>query len=606
MEPPAAKDPEQSTPAPAPTLPPVDRPPPAAAEAQLPPPSTPIPTATSTVAVVEGEAQVGATETPATAPAIAPPPTDTPAPASTDTPTPEPTNTPTAAPAAAPAPTATPQPPTPQPATPVAPTVTPAPQPTDTPTSAPTVTPSPTPTPTVIPNPPTASIGSPGGSITVTPGTIINVSGSCNASTGLAIAEMRWAYGGQHISGDSSFTWLVSAGGTLSLTCTDSAGQVSGTVSRAIGIEAETPTPTLIPTSTPVPAAPPAPTATPTPTHTPTITPTPTQTPTGTPTHTPTITPTVTPAAVTGGTSAPGTDIEAAFSNLPGGTSPNVTVDSLNKIVTLTGPSRFLVSGSLRVPPDWTFDIDAGVTLEFIAASPVQLTVEGTLDINGATTSTKVTLKSGLTVTGKPANGDWVGIVVPSGATPTINLLYADILHAQDGINASAVTSLTVTLNNVTIGAGNCPSQFCSGIRVGGTLAGTLDNVTINSVGESETYYGIYASLNNVSFTGTNTIVATSTNSNGGAYGINNFSVTDHVGTIANLNITATAVNFSRAIDGNVTSPGGITGSRSPLPLRGATRPLALTETSARSRPSPSTRRPPGVRPMEYPATPAL
>ena len=158
VEPPAAKDPEQSTPAPAstPTLPPVDRPPPQAAEAQLPPPSTPVPTATSTVAVVEGEAQVGATETPATAPATPIPalPTDTPAPPPTDMPTPEPTNTPTAAPAAAPAPTSTPQPPTPQPATPVAPTVTPAPQPTDTPTSAPTVTPSPVPTPTftVIPS----------------------------------------------------------------------------------------------------------------------------------------------------------------------------------------------------------------------------------------------------------------------------------------------------------------------------------------------------------------------------------------------------------------------------------------------------------------------
>ncbi len=99
----------------------------------------------------------------------------------------------------------------------------------------------------------------------MTPGTIINVSGSCNASAGLSIAEMRWTYAGQHISGETSFTWLVSAGGTLSLTCTDSAGQTSGTVSRAIGIKGATPTPTPVPTSTPtstpVPAAPPRPDA---------------------------------------------------------------------------------------------------------------------------------------------------------------------------------------------------------------------------------------------------------------------------------------------------------------------------------------------------------
>ena len=98
----------------------------------------------------------------------------------------------------------------------------------------------------------------------MTPGTIINVSGSCNASAGLTIAEIRWTYGGQHISGESSFTWLVSQGGTLTLTCTDSAGQVSGRVSRAIGIEAATPTQTETPTPTPADTA--TPTATPTPT----------------------------------------------------------------------------------------------------------------------------------------------------------------------------------------------------------------------------------------------------------------------------------------------------------------------------------------------------
>lgn len=68
---------------------------------------------------------------------------------------------------------------------------------------------------------------------------------------------MRWTYGGQHISGEAEFTWLVSQSGTLSLTCTDSAGQVSGTVPRVIGIAAPTPTPTLIPTVAPTDPPPP-------------------------------------------------------------------------------------------------------------------------------------------------------------------------------------------------------------------------------------------------------------------------------------------------------------------------------------------------------------
>ena len=71
-----------------------------------------------------------------------------------------------------------------------------------------------------------------------------------------------------------------------------------------------------------------------------------------------------------------------------------------------------------------------------------------------------------------PANGAWLGVVGPTGSTPTINLLYADILFTETGINASAISSLTVTLSNVTISAGNCVSTQCAGIQSGGSLAG--------------------------------------------------------------------------------------------------------------------------------------
>ena len=302
--PPPQKDPDISTPVPGPTptLPPKDAPPPP------PPDATAIPTPTQTPAPPLAAPDPQNTPAPDADTPVPPPPADTatPEPGATDTPTPEPAvaeaATPTPTPPATPAPAPTPVPTaTPSPL----PTITPTPSPTPTLTPLPTLTPTlvplptftPTPTPepteTPIPAPPVPSIDSPAGGATVTAGTVISISGSGSAAAGLTIDGFSWGYNGSQVSGESSFTLMINASGTLSLQVRDSGGTWSDqTASVSINVISPTPTPT----PTPDPTATPEPEDTPTPTPTPTQTPVPTATPTHTPAGTATPTPSPTPA----------------------------------------------------------------------------------------------------------------------------------------------------------------------------------------------------------------------------------------------------------------------------------------------------------------------
>jgi hypothetical protein len=510
--PPPQKDPVQSTPVagPTPTLPPKDVPPPP------PPDATAIPTPTNTPPPPAAAPELPGTPTPEPVVGAAPADTPTPAPPPGDTPTPEPdgngggepaaTSTPTQPPSVAEGPTATPSAaatptpvptPTPLPTVTPLPTITPTPTPTVTPTPTatptptllPTFTPTPTPTPepteTPVPFPPVPHIDSPGSGATVSAGTVLNISGSGTAAAGLEIDGYSWGYNGAAVSGNSSFTLMVTASGTLTLQVRDSGGTWSDeTASVSISVISPTATPTPIPEPTATPE--PEPTATPTPVPIAASTPTPT------------------PVPVSAGG---GTDIGDAFAALHDGTS--VIVDSPASTVTLNGPRTYMVSGTLTVPSGWTFDINAGVTLMFIAGSPARLDVVGTLQTAG-TSGSRVRFTSGQA---SPANGDWVGVYVPGGASATIDLTYTDILYTENGIDARSVASLTADLDNVTISAGSCPlvdnyDQACSGIRVGGTLSGSMSNTTITASGGSSLAFGIWADLSGLTFSGANSVTA--------------------------------------------------------------------------------------------------
>ena len=246
---------------------------------------------------------------------------------------------------------------------------------------------------------------------------------------------------------------------------------------------------------------------------------------------TPTPTATATPQ-VSGGS---GTNIDVAFASLHNGST--VDVNSGTSTVQLNGPAAYTVGGTLIIPVGWTFDINPGVTLNFLNSQPTGITVYGTLDAQGIS-GNRVVFQSGR---GSPANGDWHGITFPSGGATSLTMSYVDVLHTEQGLDASALSAFTLNLDNVTIGAGNCISQ-CAAINVfngSGTLSGTLNNVTINSVGSSANYYGIRATLSNLIFTGANTITVASTNTSAYVYGIQGNA---HTGTISNLTINATTV----------------------------------------------------------------
>ncbi len=144
--------------------------------------------------------------------------------------------------------------------------------------------------------------------------------------------------------------------------------------------------------------------------------------------------------------------------------------------------SPYVVTCDTTVGAGCTLTIDAGVEVRF--QTLCDLTVEGTLDVNGTSGSPVLFTSDSLT----PAPGDWDYIDLRGTATATLD--FATVEYADRGVYA--LSGSVATLNDVTVRLNNW------GLWVDTTPTVTLNNVTV----EQSTYDGMRARMANVTGSG--------------------------------------------------------------------------------------------------------
>jgi len=145
--------------------------------------------------------------------------------------------------------------------------------------------------------------------------------------------------------------------------------------------------------------------------------------------------------------------------------------------------SPYVVTCDTTVGAGCTLTIDAGVEVRFQAST--DLTIEGTLDVNGISGSPALFTSDSVT----PASGDWDYIDLRSAAIATFD--FATVEYADRGIYM--LNDSVATLNDVTVRLNNW-----------GLWADTTPTVTLNSVTvEHSTYDGMRARRASITGTGT-------------------------------------------------------------------------------------------------------
>ena len=185
--------------------------------------------------------------------------------------------------------------------------------------------------------------------------------------------------------------------------------------------------------------------------------------------------------------------------------------------------SPYIVQGDVTVTAGGSLTVQAGTIVEFASSdglaggidpSRVELTVKGTLNVNGsAANPATFQAQSGT------AAGTWYGIVIASGAT-TANLTYATIRHAVTGITDNVgILDLShgdissVSTSGMTISAGVPSASFtdidcataADGVVVSSTGAPVLDALQITNCGR-----GIH-SLSGGTFSVSNALIYSNT-----------------------------------------------------------------------------------------------
>lgn len=167
----------------------------------------------------------------------------------------------------------------------------------------------------------------------------------------------------------------------------------------------------------------------------------------------------------------------------------------INQTWTAAG-SPYVVQGDITIPAGSFLTIQAGTVVEFAAvdgqsagldATRIELTVKGTLNING-TAASPVTLQAA----SADAANVWYGIVVDAAATSAL-ITFANIHHALEAIRSSAPASvLQISFSSIdqcTTGVDLLTGMptldaltitgCATGIAVTGDAGGTISNVVL-------------------------------------------------------------------------------------------------------------------------------